>query len=444
MGMAGYALLVLIGGMLFVSSLPHAIAARKALLFFALIIAWKPFWTAVTSKSHLLLLAIFLFAGLEAWMLVVAGAISSQPLQSLMEWKGQWLPPFLAFIVGLGTAWKLSHSNLKSPTLLVASLIVIPISTFIAVNTASVLYDVVLMKQPFINQYGIGGQKGIIGYFIPLCVPILIVDAFSRQVLRKRLLPFPSLVSLLILVLACFSLFAASSRNGLIMMAFTILVSAAVLGFEIRKSYSSKTVAAFLFFSLAVIAFISIVSYKFDPRWKNFIETTSIAWDIDHDLLWLNASDPALLPLTSSGKPVEMSQYNRIAWLHEGWRMLVSHPWGLEIARDIFHKLELQKYGHAGMSHSHNSWIDLGLQVGILGLLLWTGILAVMVRKGWQAWRIRTEPLGLVLVFSAVLFALQGMLDSIFRDHMIEQFMLVSGLLFGRICFMNVIPKTKD
>ena len=442
LGWADYALLALIGGLLFISSLPHAIAARKLLLFCALIIALKPFWRAVRSRPSPLRSAILLLVGLEIWMLVIVGAISKQPLQSFMEWKGQWLPPFVAFIVGIGAAWRLSHSDTKHTTLVIAALVVFPTAAFIAFNSLAIVYEVVLMKEPFNNQYGIGGQKGIISYLIPLCVPLIIVGLFSQKIMHKKILPIPRSVSLWILILACFSLFAASSRNGLIIMALTLLICAVILGFEIRKAYSSKAVTTILMLSLAAIAFIAIVSYKFDPRWKNFFETISIAWHIDRDLLWLNASDPAKLPLTSNGMPVEMSQYNRIAWLHEGWRMLLSHPWGLEIARDTFHKLELQKYGYAEMSHSHNSWIDLGLQIGILGLLLWIGILAIMARAGWRAWRIYKEPLGLALMISIVLFALQGMLDSIFRDHMVEQFMLVSGLFFGRICTMRLNQKT--
>jgi hypothetical protein len=34
-----------------------------------------------------------------------------------------------------------------------------------------------------------------------------------------------------------------------------------------------------------------------------------------------------------------------------------------------------------------------------------------------------------------VMFALRALLDSIFRNHMIEQFMLVAGLLAGAISF---------
>ena len=115
--------------------------------------------------------------------------------------------------------------------------------------------------------------------------------------------------------------------------------------------------------------------------------------------------------------------------------MLMVHPWGMEISRDTFQKLELSNYGHAGMAHSHNSWIDFGLEVGIPGLLLWASFLFILIQKGWQAWKVQKEPLGLALAVLVIMFAVRGLLDSIFRDHEIEQFILVAGLLFGTLCF---------
>ena len=187
--------------------------------------------------------------------------------------------------------------------------------------------------------------------------------------------------------------------------------------------------------TLIIILAVALASYKTDPRWQNFFETIPIAWDIDHDLLWLDRVDANEAPLTPSGKQVDISTYTRIAYAHEGWRMLMAHPWGTEIARDTFHKLELAKYGRAKMAHSHVAWIDFGLEVGFPGLLLWGLILFLLTRLGWQNWRIHKEPLGLALAVLVIVFAVRGLLDSIFRDHELEQFMLVAALLFGTLSF---------
>jgi len=252
----------------------------------------------------------------------------------------------------------------------------------------------------------------------------------------NRLIPVPAWVISAIFILALFSLFTASSRNGILIMLFAFVLSTTMMISKIRKVYSRKKVVTSILATLFLVVVVALVSYKTDPRWQGFIEAVPIAWDIDRDLLWLNA-DGTNLPLTPSGKRVDISEYYRIAWAHEGWRMLMDHPWGTEIARDAFHKLELKKYGHAEMSHSHNSWIDLGLEVGIPGLLLWAGVLWILAQSGWKAWCAHKDPLGFALTILVIMFAVRGLLDSIFRDHEIEQFMLVAGLLFSALAFGN-------
>jgi O-antigen ligase len=72
----------------------------------------------------------------------------------------------------------------------------------------------------------------------------------------------------------------------------------------------------------------------------------------------------------------------------------------------------------------------LGLNVGVLGLVLWGVFLLLLARFGWRAWQRHKEPLGLALAIMVVMFVLRGLLDSTFRNHVIEQFVLVAALLF--------------
>lgn len=429
---AGWMLLLTCGALLFIFSLPHAIALRRLLLLIAFLIAFKSFWDALQKKPQPLLLVVLLFAILQVWMLVVAGFISDQPLSALIEWKGQWLPPLLSFVVGIGLARTLMLSRLKEPRVAVAMVILIPIAIYLCVNAIVVVHDVIMAGKLLPDQVGISYQKSTSSYLIALLEPILIADMLSRLVKGNRLLPVHGWVIPAMLILALFTLIAASNRNGILIMLLAFVLGAAMMISEIRKVYSLKKVISVVLATLLFVLAIALVSYKTDPRWQNFIETVPIAWDIDHDLRWLNDQE-LNLPLTPSGKPVEPSAYYRIAYAHEGWRMLMAHPWGMDISRGTFHKLELAKYGHAGMSHTENSWIDFGLEVGVQGLLLWASILLLMARFGWQVWHRHKDPLGLALVVLVIMYAVRGLLDSIFRDHQVEQFMLVAGLLMGAL-----------
>jgi hypothetical protein len=440
LGFATWTLLLLSGMLLFVYSLPHAMALRKLFVFIAFLFAFKYFWGALQKKPKPFLAAVLV--------------ISDQPLASFSEWKGQWLPALMSFIAGIGLARALMLSKLKDARVAVALVITVPLVIFLCVNAVAIGYA---LTQPGnylpghyavgeygigMGLYGIGGQKGIIGYQITLLVPILIADLFSRLVKGNRLLPVPVWVILAIFVLAIFTLFAASSRNGMLILMLAFAIGAVMMISEIRKRFSAKKIITFVLATLIIVFSIALVAYKADPRWQSFVETIPLAWDIDRDQLWIH-NDGVNLPLTPSGKQADPSEYYRIAWSHEGWRMLMEHPWGLEIARDTFHKLVLAKYGHADMSHSHNAWMDFGLEVGIPGLLLWGGFLWLQAKFGWQAWSKNKEPLGVALAIMVIMFAAHGILDSIFRDHMIEQFMLVAGLLLSALTFRkNDVPQT--
>lgn len=431
---ASLTLLLVSGVLQFVFSLSHAIALRNLLLLIVFLMAFKYFWEALQKKPKPLVSAVLIFVLLQVWMLVIAGIIADQPFASFSEWKGQWLPVFISFAVGIGLARSLTVSKLKDPRAVAVMSILIPITIFLCLNAIVIAHDWILAGRFIPSLGGLGDHHGVSGYLVALLEPILIVDMLSRMVKGNRLLPVPGWLSFAILIFSVCTLIATTNRNGLLSTLLTFILVTVMMISEIRKAYSPKKFIAFVLASLVTTFAIAFVSYKTDPRWQNFIETVPIAWDIDRDLLWLNG-DAGNIPSTPDGEEVDISEYSRIAWAHEGWRMLMAHPWGNEITRDTFHKLELAKYGHAGMAHSHNSWIDFGLEVGIPGLLLWGWILLLQAKFGWRSWRIHKEPLGLALTVLVIMFAVRGLMDSIFRDHEIVQFMLVAGLLFGALSF---------
>jgi hypothetical protein len=429
---ASWGLLLLSGILLFVYSLPHVIALRKLLLLIAFLISFKYFWNALLKKPKPLLSAVLIFVLLQVWMLVIAGFISDQPYSSFSEWKGQWLPALMSFVVGIGLAYTLTQAKIKNPLVTVAMIISIPITIFLCVNAIALIHNEILTSSFPLHQLGITDQKFITNYLIALLEPIIIADLYYRLVKGNRLLPVPGWVILAIFILVLFSLFAASSRNGLIIMFLTFVLGAGMMISEIRKVYSPQKIVTSVLATLIFVLAIALVSFKTDPRWKNFIETVPIAWDIDHDLTWLNGDDD---PSTPKEKQAVISEYIRIAWAHEGLRLMMEHTWGTEISRHTFHNLVLEKYGHANIPQSENGWIDFGLNVGIPGLIVWSWFLLLLTQLGWQTWRIQKEPIGLAFAVMVIMFAVRGLLDPIFQDHELEQFMMVAGLLSGTLSF---------
>lgn len=430
----GWTLLFLSGILQLIFSLSHTIALRKLLLLATFLMAFKYFRDAFSNKQQPIRRVIIVFLLLQVWMLVIAGFVSDQPSASFFEWIGQWLPVVIAFIVGIGLANALMKSKLTDPRVIVVMSILVPITTFLLINAIVVAHEWIIAGRFLPSLGGIGDHHGISGYLVALIEPILIADMFASFVKGRRILPFPVWVTYALLIFAIYSLLATTNRNGILTMVLALVICAAMMISEIRKAFSPRRVVTFAISMLIAIFAIAFVAFKTDSRWHSFIETVPIAWDIDRDLVWLN-DDGSEVPLTPSGEKIDISEYYRIAWAHEGWRMLMAHPWGTEIARDTFHKLVLEKYGHTTIPHSHNSWIDLGLEIGLPGLILWGWVLWTMAQFGRRAWRKYKDPLGVALAVLVVMFAIRGLLDSIFRDHELEQFMLVAGLLFGVLAF---------
>ena len=426
--------------LLFIFSLPDVIALRKLLLLIAFLIAFGQFWQVLQKKPKPLLHTVAILLFLQIWMLVISGFISDQPMASLSEWKGQWLPAFMSFAIGIGLANTLMQSKLKHPRIVVAMSILVPITIYLCANAVVVIHDMIFTDTFPTQQSGLSDHKANVGYLIALLEPILIAEMLGRLFKGKSLLPIPGWLVTIIFLLAIFALLTASARNGIILMLMALVMGAVMMYSEIQKAYPLRRIFAFIAATAIGLSALVFISYRTDPRWQNFIETVPLAWNIDRNLIWLNG-DGTDLPVTSNGMKVDASAYYRIAWAHEGWRMLMAHPWGMEMSRYTFHTLVLDKFGHAGMAHSHNSWIDLGLEIGIPALLLWGLILLIMAKFGWQKWQTQKDPLGLALTILVIMFAVRGLLDSIFRDHEIEQFMLVAGLLFSTLSFGTQIKR---
>lgn len=409
---------------------------RKTLIFAAALLAARPFLALFRQKQKGFFEAVVVFGVLQIWMLFVALFLADTPLLSLSEWKGQWLPTGLSFVIGAGIAYLLMSAQLGKPYSAVCLVVAIPITWFVIVYSAIVVQDSIASHTFLTRHLGMTDHPSNVGYLFALLEPILIADLLSRAIKREPLLALPVWLPLMVLALGVFALVAASSRNGLLMMLLAFVFGAAILLYELRKTYPPKRIMAVFLLALTLLAGYVFISLKTDTRWQNFIQTVPIAWDIDRHTAWIEAQDANVTQLID-GKSVDTSTYYRIAWAHEGWRMLFAHPWGMEISRHTFNKLEQEKFGKVGMAHAHNSWIDFGLNVGVAGLILWGAFLFLLAKKGWDAWTSKGEILGLALTMVVLMFAVRGFVDSIFRDHIVGQFMLVAGLLFGALSYQQ-------
>jgi hypothetical protein len=116
----------------------------------------------------------------------------------------------------------------------------------------------------------------------------------------------------------------------------------------------------------------------------------------------------------------------RVVALRAGLHLMFSHPWGSDGSRFAFQHLLSEECPEPAMPllHAHNGWIDMTLAIGWVGALLF---LAMLVYFFWHGTTLLkrssnsdTRVWAVVLTSTAVFWALRGLTDSVYRDHMLE------------------------
>jgi O-antigen ligase len=189
-------------------------------------------------------------------------------------------------------------------------------------------------------------------------------------------------------------------------------------------------VGALVVAGVALSAYLGVHS---DPRWRSFQETIPIALDTRTHKAWLDV-EKYPLPRLSNGRPVRESNYLRIAWLKEGSLLVLEHPLGVGFGREAFEVGLRQKYGE-GRGYTHSGILDLAIGAGIPGAVLWLGFLGTLFLAAWR--RSASGPHGyhsLLLVFLVADFGSRMFIDSIIRDHMLQQFLFLVGLVSVMMC----------
>ena len=410
--------------LLFVWSLPGTIALRSLLLLSALAVVavthvhgnWRSNFRDIGQGAAL---PLALIATFSLWLMGQGIWLAAEPNWSLNELRGQLLPALLAFLLGLMLAPLVTR-------LATAIVIVFAVQAAIAIGHAVwhwFIHGVVLTK-----VVPLTGGKLEMSFVLNLLLAFLMVDLFCRATNRPHLLRLPLATVVTILLLDLAGSLLAGARNGIIGIVFLSVSAISLFIFDQRRRLGpTRTLTATLAIAAGVTALASL-NYHADSRWQVFVETAPIAWDIDSHTHWINPADQSL-PTLADGRLADESAYLRIAFIHGGLRLLADHPLGYGYGRNAFaHALRL-RYPEARLGHAHSGWIDLGVGGGVPALLLWASFLGSLIWLGWRSYFGRNDAHGLTLFFIATGFAGRMVLDSVNKDHMLQMFLFLIGLL---------------
>jgi hypothetical protein len=410
---------------------PHTIWLRYILLIALGVAAW-PVAAARLARPHgdvqkfardpFKLLFYFL-----AWSAVVA-LMARDPRANLNDLRAEWLAPTLILLAGYGLALRFPERDAIVRVLFLGFVL----HAFMQLVTAGY----VLARGEEINFFNFGGisdHKANVTYTNTLALAMLVAHAVARARGGEGFLRIDTRYALAAFGLMAASTLVSTTRNGMIIFALLSIVGFVLIARALGARAPRASWAILIACGLVVVVG-TVLGLKSDARWSNFIETAPVAWDTDKHKQWIRGERVETdMPLTASGKPVDPSAYYRIAFLREGLRIMQENWRGTRVGRDAFRWAVQAKYGSGGMSHAHNSMIDLGVSLGWIGVLAWSAFMVSFILYASRAREAAGSGLRLALVLVVAAYFARSFLDATVRDHIIQEFMMTAGALVGAI-----------
>ncbi|MCE1242926.1 O-antigen ligase family protein [Oryzomicrobium sp.] len=419
----------------FVWSLPDLIALRIGL---ALLLLGTAAWRAITTRSSAQTTATaspgqhrsatILYGILTLWVLLQAGVWGLNPAGDFKEIWGQWIRSGLVGLAGVLLATTVLRSPRPQAGARLACALLATLAALVALHDGDTVWRWLQLGYFPFQQIRIVENRTVLSYVANLVLAFLCAETVARLLHRRAYLPIPSAGLATLFALSLFCTYALGTRNGTLGILGLLASSTFVVWFAKRKAVSVGLQAGTLAVVLAGIAAFGWATFKSDPRWQAFQATVVVAWDTEHQAAW---KDPELpYPPLPDGTPAEGSAYLRLAWGKEAIQAIAAYPLGVGFGRSAFGQAMRQVYpDYRSTEHSHSGILDFTLGVGLPGLALWLAFLGTLGVHGWRAFFVRENPAGLLLLFLVTGYFSRSLVDSNIRDHMLEQFMFLAGVL---------------
>jgi hypothetical protein len=416
--------LVLLTLLFFIWPVPHTIAARETLLWLSLLffgfVAYRRRAPLPWAELRWPALA---FGLLTLWIVIGALWVSDETRWSLGEIRGQWAKGIAALLVGAFGAAVLAQAGQASRLLTALAAVLMLQVLFIDLLALKGLFtDGAISRRLII--LGAGPDKS--NYVVNMMLVVLLAETFVRATGRPRVLRLPTPVLAAFIGAGLFGEYVTSMRNGLIELTLILVVLLALFLAVQHRRFSRVALATGVVLVLVVLGVLGYLNYRMDPRWQKLVDTIPLALDTRTHLGWLDEPKYGL-PTLPDGSPVEGSAYQRIAAIKVGSELVLQYPLGVGFGRNAYGHA-LRKQYETPLGHSHSGIIDLAVGTGIPGVLLWLAFLGSLLTLGWRRFRAQFDLAPLLLLLVVAGYCLRMLIDSIIRDHMLQQFLFLVGV----------------
>jgi len=286
-----------------------------------------------------------------------------------------------------------------------------------------------LISDPINYRFRAGMPANAFGTYSSIAILGLIVLAprFWGVAKPRRVFVLRIVLWTLLSVIQFQGMVFSQSRSSMLSLAIVLPVIVAVLFWERwRKSDVKNRKLMVILLFVAIFVFAGLISLNRDIL-SNRMLTSSDSFEKIAEGNISGMSAPAI----SMGLRFYLWKF---AWDH--WKMHPLFGWGPGGARYLLDQIRdpnLLRYHPKGINNFHNSLVHLAIQLGITGLIFYTGFMVILFWGFWRAFRDGYLPLDISLaVMGAFFLFLSATLSNIrTNDHFGQNFVY----LFGGIAY---------
>ena len=417
--------------LLIVWSIPHTVALRYTLMTgLALCVFSVPAVRQAVAAQWRSQPALWIYLALSAWLLIQIPTVAMHPQETLEELRGQWLKSSLALLLGMGLM-QLARTTPGSSRAVVFNRVFVALGLAVWIQGADYLWAWLVLGEPSFNSTGVFNGKVQVSYLANLFLSLCMAEAFSRVCGGGRYVAVSSPLLAAWALCAVAVTFFSGARNGLIgVVLLCVSTGLLMLYYAPSRIRPWQRLGGFALL-LCVAAGLAGAQLKTDTRWARFIESTSYSFQTDTVLSWL---DPKRYPypILSDGQPLDDSAYERTAWIIVGMKLSAEHKLGVGFTRKAYTNTVMDKYGVL-VRHSHSGLVEYTLGMGWPGIALWAAFLLTVFSQGLRRLLRKHDTLALASMFLVSGFAGRMIIENVTRDHMMEMFMFLIGLMLAAL-----------
>ncbi|ATF94879.1 O-antigen ligase family protein [Cedecea neteri] len=377
---------------------------------------------------------IYLLVAFLVFTLVNGFFVAPNLLEMVRSWQGQYLRAGLLFFVGLylypicSYHFKGFNKNKLFSYVILSSLIIV------FIQLLQFLYFYLKTGELLWGETWSVPSRTEMSFQINLVTGLLLAEIACRVFLHRQFLIFKTWLITTAIILCFICSVIIKTRWGTVgMIGSTISICFFIALKELSKKNLPKLLSAFVLITITVGA-IGYTSWHQDSRWKTLSMDMVAGWNIDmHSRCYNGFDGPAMQD--KNGRIMDDSNSCRASFFHQGIELITENPFGSGPRKDAFLVLLQKEFNDPiiQQSNSHYGLIDVTLQNGVLGLIIWLAFVFSMILIGWRKFSRESNVIGLYLSLFTVSFLFRSSVDNMMRDHFLEQNLALTGLMLGLI-----------